>query len=225
MAIETKEEVLKRILSGERPKCPHCGMEMSIWAVPQVTFADGLGWGVPYLFVCFNNHCPLYEKGWEQIKAHYGHHASYRCILYPETSQFETMLVFSPSGGTGQIIDEELVARQKALKAAIKRELSILADCKKSKNWKLVLKILFSSDKSNVVRTKAAEIIGDIGELEAIDPIRNHTFKDDSLLSMVEKSVEKIHERYYTRECPFCAETIKKKAKICKHCGKTLPPD
>jgi len=26
-----------------------------------------------------------------------------------------------------------------------------------------------------------------------------------------------------TKECPFCAETIKLKAKICKHCGKDLP--
>lgn len=27
-----------------------------------------------------------------------------------------------------------------------------------------------------------------------------------------------------TRECPFCAETILVKAKVCKHCGRDVPP-
>ncbi|MBW1822651.1 MAG: zinc ribbon domain-containing protein, partial [Deltaproteobacteria bacterium] len=26
----------------------------------------------------------------------------------------------------------------------------------------------------------------------------------------------------FTKECPFCAEIIKKKAKICKHCQKEV---
>ncbi|MCK5418660.1 MAG: zinc ribbon domain-containing protein, partial [Desulfobacterales bacterium] len=34
--------------------------------------------------------------------------------------------------------------------------------------------------------------------------------------------VSKIHQRYFTRECPFCAEIIKKRAKICKHCQKEV---
>ncbi|MDE5682307.1 MAG: hypothetical protein K2I05_08300, partial [Mailhella sp.] len=25
-------------------------------------------------------------------------------------------------------------------------------------------------------------------------------------------------------ECPYCAERIKKKAKVCKHCGRDIPP-
>lgn len=27
-----------------------------------------------------------------------------------------------------------------------------------------------------------------------------------------------------TRECPFCAETILAKAKVCKHCGREIEP-
>ncbi|MBW2598202.1 MAG: hypothetical protein JRC55_06240 [Deltaproteobacteria bacterium] len=67
MALETKEQVLEKILSEKKPLCHHCGKEMSIWEVPPFSFSDGLGWGEPYLFVCFNNDCPVYLKGWDDI--------------------------------------------------------------------------------------------------------------------------------------------------------------
>lgn len=72
------------------------------------------------------------------------------------------------------------------------------------------------------VRLKAAEMIGDIGELEAIEPIRNLKFGNQRLQEQVDATVKKIHERFYTRECPFCAEIIKNRAKVCKHCGKEV---
>jgi ribosomal protein L37AE/L43A len=72
------------------------------------------------------------------------------------------------------------------------------------------------------VRLKAAEMIGDIGELEAIEPIRNTKFGNKIIQKKVDESIKKIHERYFTRECPFCAEIIKKRAKVCKHCGKEV---
>ena len=72
------------------------------------------------------------------------------------------------------------------------------------------------------VRVKAAEIVGDIGELDAIDPMRSHKFGNDVLQTRVNEAVKKIHERYFTRECPFCAEIIKKRASICKHCGREV---
>ncbi|RPI36371.1 MAG: zinc ribbon domain-containing protein, partial [Nitrospiraceae bacterium] len=30
------------------------------------------------------------------------------------------------------------------------------------------------------------------------------------------------HKKNFTMECPYCAEIIKIRAKICKHCGKEL---
>ena len=112
MTFETKEEVLEKILGQEKPKCKHCGMEMNIWEVPPFTFSDGLGWGVPYLFICFNDDCPAYVQGWDNLQENYSHNASYRCMCYPGSDQYEYIPVFSPIGAKGQIIDEQVLAQQ-----------------------------------------------------------------------------------------------------------------
>ncbi len=219
---ETREQVLEKILEQPKPFCPHCKREMNIWEVPPFNFSDGLGWGVPFLFLCFNDDCPLYKQGWDHIEETYAHKASYRCMNYPGTENFELMPVFSDMGGRSQIIDDQAVAEQEALKEAIKRGFSVLADCYVNQDGPAVLQILTDSTEPARVRLKAAEMIGDIGELEAIEPIRNLNFGHEPLQKAVDKSIQKIHERYFTRECPFCAEIIKKRAKICKHCQKEV---
>jgi hypothetical protein len=222
MTFETKEQVLERILSNPKPKCPHCGKEMNLWEVPPVNVSDGLGWGTPYLYICFNDSCPCYQQGWDHMKKTYAQTASYRSINYPGTQTFEIIPVFSRIGGRGQIIDDQVLAEQEALKEAIKKGFSILADCYVNKDGPQVLQILLDGTEPVRVRTKAAEMIGDIGELEAIEPIRNVTFGNRILQQAVDQAIAKIHKRFFTRECPFCAEIIKKRAKICKHCGKEV---
>jgi hypothetical protein len=48
---------------------------------------------------------------------------------YPGTQTFEIIPVLSDMGGRGQIIDDQVLAAQEALKEAIKKGFSILADC------------------------------------------------------------------------------------------------
>jgi hypothetical protein len=222
MAFETKEEVLQKILSQDKPCCPHCGEEMSLWEVPPVTFSDGLGWGVPYLYMCFNDECNLYVEGWNNLKENYAQNASYRCICYPGTQQYECMPVFSSQGARGQIIDDEVLAAQEALKASIKKGFSLLADCYVAKDMVPVLQIILDGAEPVRVRIKAAEMIGDFGELEAVEPLKNLKVGNEILQNKIEQSITRIHERHFTRECPYCAEVIKKRAKVCKHCGKDL---
>jgi len=222
MTFETKEQVLERILTKEKPKCHHCGQEMSLWEVPSITVGDGLGWGTPYLYICFNDQCPCYRQGWEHMKENYAQTASYRCMNYPGTQVFEIIPVFSDMGGRGQIIDDQVLAEQEALKEAIKKGFSILADCYVNKDGPQVLRMLLDATEPARVRLKAAEMIGDIGELEAIEPIRNVKFGNEILQKNVDKAITKIHQRFFTRECPFCAEIIKKRAKVCRHCGKEV---
>ncbi|MEJ5359343.1 MAG: zinc ribbon domain-containing protein [Desulfobacterales bacterium] len=219
---ESREEVLQKVLNMPRPKCPHCGEEMSVWEEPPIRFGDGLGWGTPYLFVCFNDHCELYRSGWKHIEETYAHHASYRCMNYPGTDVFECVPVFSENGMKGQIVDETVLAQQEAEKEAIIRGFNLLAEYYGTKDGPGVLKLLLDPGEPARVRLKAAEMIGDIGEVEAIEPLRNLRFPSEAIQKKVDAAVARIHERHFTRECPFCAEVIKRRAKVCKHCGKDI---
>jgi predicted RNA-binding Zn-ribbon protein involved in translation (DUF1610 family) len=222
MSIETKQEYLERVLAMQKPKCPHCGEEMKLWEVPPITFSDGLGWGEPFLFLCFNDNCPLFVDGWKNLEENYAQRASMRCLNYPGTEQFECMPVFSAVGGQGQIIDDEVMAREEMLKEQIKKGFAILATCYVEKDHMTIMRLLTDSCEPVRVRIKAAEMIGDVGEVEAVEPLRMMKAGNQKLQQTIEEAVAKIHERHFTRECPYCAEIIKKRAAVCKHCGKDV---
>jgi hypothetical protein len=222
LMFETREQVLEKIMAQPKPSCPHCSIEMNLWEVPPMNVGDGLGWGAPFLYLCFNDECPLYQQGWDHLKENYAHHASYRCMNYPGTEQYELIPVFSDQGGRGQIIDEEVLAEQEAIKEATKNGFAMLAECFVRKDGPTVLTILMDSAHPNRVRQKAAEMIGDIGEVEAIEPLRNVKFGNELVQKEVDAAISKIHAKNFTRECPFCAEIIKKRANVCKHCGKEV---
>jgi len=161
-------------------------------------------------------------QGWNNLKENYSQNASCRCMYYPGTDQFECMPIFNSQGTRGQIIDDQVTAAEETLKAAIKKGFSILADCYVAKDMVPVLQMLMDAAEPVRVRLKAADMIGDFGELEAIEPLRNLKVGNEILQNKIDRGVQKIHERHFTRECPYCAEVIKKRAKICKHCGKDL---
>ena len=66
-------------------------------------------------------------------------------------------------------------------------------------------------------------MVGELGGVEAIEHLLNHKFPTPVLQAGVQKAIDQLHERHYTRECPYCAEIIKKRAAVCKHCNKEVP--
>ncbi len=222
MSFETKQEVLEKILSRKKPKCKHCESEMQLWEVPEISVSDGLGWGVPYLFVCFNDDCKIYKSSWEEFEEKYGHSSSCRCMNYPGTDQYEFIPVFSPQGGHGQIIDKSALDDQEKLKEDIKRGFSILADCYVVEDTVQMLKMLTDPLEPIRVRIKAAEMLGDVSDTEVIEPLRYYKYGNNKIVKAVEEAIEKIHNRCFTMECPYCAEIVKKRAKLCKHCNKEV---
>ena len=104
MAFETKEQVLEKIMSEGKPACPHCGEEMNIWEVPPVAVGDGLGWGTPYLYLCFNDDCPYFVKGWEWMKTQYQQKASYRHRYDPQTGETGPVPVWSVNALKNRVV-------------------------------------------------------------------------------------------------------------------------
>ncbi len=222
MTFETKEELLQKFLDMDKPVCPHCSQEMTLWEVPQITFGDGLGWGSPYLFVCFNDECQSYLEGWDNIQETMEYTASYRCIQEPGKENFDYMPVFSPQGAKGQKLDDAELVEREARKEAMKQGFSLLTDYYMSNDWDEILKMLLDPAYPPKVRLKASEMVGDLADSSAIEHLLNHNFPSPVLQESVDNAVEKLHERNYTRECPYCAEIIKKRATTCKHCGKEV---
>ena len=202
----------------EVPNCPHCGQKMNKWETPQFAFSDGLGWGSSFLYVCVNNDCSLYDEGWRSMMDNYGQVASYRCICDPTTGNFECMPVYTPHGMLGNIVDEEEVARKKAEEKA----LSDLLKYRESEDIKSILNLLLDEKALPAARKKAAEYLEEIGDLKSIEPVRNYSFEDAELEKKVNHAIEMIHKANYTKECPFCAEIIKARAKVCKHCKRDV---
>jgi hypothetical protein len=132
------------------------------------------------------------------------------------------MPVFSPVGATGTKLDNETLIRQNELKEKTKQAFSILTDFYISKDWDEILKMLLDASIPNRARLKAAEMVGELGGVEAIEPLINHKFPTPALDAGVKDAIDQLHERHFTRECPYCAEIIKKKAKICKHCQREM---
>ncbi|MBI4666734.1 MAG: hypothetical protein HY751_10040 [Nitrospinae bacterium] len=69
------------------PVCPHCGETMSKFDTPPVAFSDGLGWGAPFLWICDNDNCPVFRKGFDTVFGQYGQTASMRFIVEPDTGR------------------------------------------------------------------------------------------------------------------------------------------
>jgi hypothetical protein len=222
MAFETKEELLEKYIKMDKPLCPHCDEGMSLWEVPQIAVSDGLGWGTPYLFICFNDDCPSYKKGWEHIQDTMEQSASYRCINEPGRSNFEYMPVYSPIGATGGKLDDAALIEREAKRELAKQTFSLLTDYYLSKDWDEILKILLDPKIPPKARLKAAEMVGELGDSDATEHLLNYNFPTPVLQEGVKKAVDQLHERHYTRECPYCAQIIKNRAKLCMHCNKEV---
>jgi len=89
-------------MSQETHLCPHCMKRMSRWANP-----EGTGWGGAFLYVCFNDDCEYFARGWGWMESRFGVKASYRHRLDPATGESGPLPVWSPMDFRGGIVAEE----------------------------------------------------------------------------------------------------------------------
>jgi len=79
-------------MSEESTVCPHCGKKMSKWASPVES-----NWAGSIRYVCFEDECPYYLRGWNWMLEKYGTHSSYRHSVDPETGSSGPLPVCSPN--------------------------------------------------------------------------------------------------------------------------------
>ena len=83
------------------PACPHCGVLMLKWGVP-----DQSTWDTEFLYVCFNDDCSYYKEGWEWMKQQYNQRASYRHAVNPTSGGVLPLPVWSDSATLEMIVDD-----------------------------------------------------------------------------------------------------------------------
>ena len=200
--------------------CPHCKEKLSCCSTPPIHVGDGLGWGTEAYFICLNDECSLFKNGWEHIEAQFGHKASYRFMLLPGNTEGTPMMVASKDAFKGCIIDRDSINLQNKRYATEKEAAAKLDTCVADKNLQPVLHLILDEAADRKHREKAADLLGELNDLSCIDPLRNHTFKDDNLAHRVNLAILKVLKANYKKECPDCAEIIKTQARVCQHCGK-----
>jgi hypothetical protein len=122
------------------------------------------------------------------------------------------------------IIDEATITGDRARGTLEDPEVQKLFGFFESRNLEELLAGLFDEKLYYKLRLKAAELVGELGMLEAVEPLRDYEFKDRRIATRVRDTVQRIHETNGTRECPFCAEIIDAVATTCSECGRKLNP-
>ena len=74
--------------------CPHCGEKLRKWAVPDNPFCQT--WDNEFMYICFNDLCPYYIRGWDLMYKQTYKTMSYRLMYNPERDRCMPIPVPSP---------------------------------------------------------------------------------------------------------------------------------
>ena len=84
------------------PTCPHCGSRLKKWRVP-----EGATWTEEFFFVCFNDDCPYYQRGWTWMKEQFNQTASFRYVVNPSTGAPSQIPVWSDDATREMIAEDD----------------------------------------------------------------------------------------------------------------------
>jgi SAM-dependent methyltransferase len=98
------EELEKRKQEVKKSqRCPYCGERLRKWAVPDNPFV--CTWDNDHMYICFNDACPYYVRGWDVMHKEGTCGASYRLMYNPEKDRCLPIPVPSPKALREGIIE------------------------------------------------------------------------------------------------------------------------
>jgi hypothetical protein len=102
--LSPKEVQEKKKKVKETLRCPHCGEKMKKWAVPDNPFS--CTWDNDFMYICFNDHCQYYVRGWDHMNNEGNRGISYRLMYNPVNDCCSPIPVQSPKSLKEGIIVE-----------------------------------------------------------------------------------------------------------------------
>ncbi len=87
--------------TDEKQKCKYCESEMKKWQPPESST-----WTNEYLWVCFNDECPYYVRGWDHMMKTQEVKASYRNTVNPETGCNSPLPTWSNDAHRDMVIED-----------------------------------------------------------------------------------------------------------------------
>lgn len=88
--------------TNQKPTCPHCGSRLLKWLPPPES-----SWGTTMQYVCFNDECSYYVRGWDHMMNKFQVKASYRYRLDSETGATGPLPVWSDDAVRNRIVEDE----------------------------------------------------------------------------------------------------------------------
>ncbi len=206
----------------EQKICRHCRTQMSCCEAPPIHVGDGLGWGSEVMFICLNDACSLFLNGWEQIEKKYGHHASYRYMELPGSPEGNCMMVGNSDAFKACVIDKEALLAQNDRYYKEKQAAEGLKTGLENNDLQPVMVLLLDEAADKNTRMSALGYCQKLNNLDCVDPLRNHKYRDPAFEFAVNQMIVAILEANFKKECPHCLEIIKAQAKKCMHCKENL---
>lgn len=202
--------------------CPHCETKLSPCEVPPFHIGDGLGWGTEVFFICLNDECPPFVRGWEHIEEQFGHVGSYRYMRLPNENKGEMMMVGNKMAFTGSVLDPEVILAANARHTQEREWVAGFEQSAADKDVTPALGVLTDKQANKEHRKQACNILLTIGDMACFDAVSNLTDLNPELENATNILMTGLLKKNFLRECPDCAEIIKLKASVCKHCKKKV---